>query len=847
MTGRAPAACLLVCFSAVSAAAVGAELTVSWRDTVDRVWVGPDCWANRLQDWRVAGGRLECVATGQRLPLRTVHLLTHRLRREGDDFEMRVRLGAIGDGDVSRAAAAGFLLGAGGASMDHRAAAIVHHSGGPGAGIFAGIDGAGEVFFRDLEKRGPLRTGEGRARLPAAIALRLTARATGMSFAVRIEARDAETGAPIGEAVTEIRRPRLLGNVALVSHGGRGPAAARFWFDDWRVSGSKIDSDPSRACGPVLSTQYTLSDRTLTMTAQLMPLGEADPDTARLEIESGDDWRAVAEAPVIAPGWTATFRVDQWDASRDTPYRVVYAGRSWSGTVRRDPVDRETIVVAGFTGNHNNRRGVESGRYDWKTGMWFPHADLTHRVRAHDPDVLFFSGDQVYEGASPTRPDRAQIELDYLYKWYLWCWAYRDLARDRPTITIPDDHDVYQGNIWGEGGRKTDKDDKGGYVWPAEFVRMVERTQTSNLPSPFETTPIDQGIGVYYTDMTYGRISFAVLEDRKFKSGCNGRVPPSGSRRADHITDEDFDVRRADVPGLKLLGDRQLEFLADWAADWHGADMKVALSQTVFAGMATHHGANLAYLRADLDSNGWPQSGRARALRALRKGFAFHLCGDQHLATIVHHGLDDWEDSIWSFAVPSVANFYPRMWKPNTPGANREPGAPEFTGRHRDGLLNRVTVFAATNPGKRMGHEPTDLHDRMPGYGIVRLNKKDRTITMECWPRFADPANEEHRQYDGWPRTIHQRDNYARAPAAWLPTVKIRGVEDPVIHVVEDATGEYIYSLRIRGDTFRPPVFTRGPHTVLIGEPGTPGFRKIDAVEPAADDSGAVIEVHVGR
>ena len=34
-------------------------------------------------------------------------------------------------------------------------------------------------------------------------------------------------------------------------------------------------------------------------------------------------------------------------------------------------------------------------------------------------------------------------------------------------------------------------------------------------------------------------------------------------------------------------------------------------------------------LAADCDSNGWPQSGRNRALREMRKGFALHLAGDQ--------------------------------------------------------------------------------------------------------------------------------------------------------------------------------------------------------------------------
>ena len=32
-----------------------------WSRAHDRVWLGPEFWANPLQDWRIAAGRIECV------------------------------------------------------------------------------------------------------------------------------------------------------------------------------------------------------------------------------------------------------------------------------------------------------------------------------------------------------------------------------------------------------------------------------------------------------------------------------------------------------------------------------------------------------------------------------------------------------------------------------------------------------------------------------------------------------------------------------------------------------------------------------------------------------------------
>ncbi|MFW6163480.1 MAG: discoidin domain-containing protein, partial [Planctomycetota bacterium] len=612
--------------------------------------------------------------------------------------------------------------------------------------------------------------------------LRLTAEPDGDSYQLTLTALQPESGTELDRVTRTVAAEALVGNVALVCHAavGRGRRSqragghVRFWFRDWRLGGSKVEAHPDHAFGPILWCQHTLSRNVLKLTAQMPPVGKNEAQTVRLEVRKDGQWTEVAKARIHPLARTATFRVPEWDSTRDTPYRAVYAmtmpdgsrkDHTWQGTIRKSPVDKDPIVVAAFTGNADYA---------------FPNLDLVRHVTAHDPDVLFFSGDNIYENVGGYGIERQPLEracLDYLRKWYYFGWAYADLVRDRPCISIPDDHDVYQGNLWGHGGRKCPGGiNTGGYAMHPEWVKTVERTQTSNLPDPYDPTPVDQGIGVYYTDMVYGGVSFAVVEDRKFKTGPQGLVPKTKAR-SDHVIDPNFDPQTADVPGARLLGERQLEFLNAWAADWRGCEMKCALSQTTFCGVATHHGGGLRRLIADYDSNGWPQTGRRKALEALRKGFAFHIGGDQHLATIVHHGIDTWGDATWSFAVPSVANFYLRAWRPEKPGKNRQPGMPPYTGQFRDGFGNPITVWAATNPGDKMGHEPAALHDKKPGYGIVRFHKAKRTITIECWPLFADPRDPKTGgQYEGWPKTITQRGCYAREAKAWLPTVEVEGM-----------------------------------------------------------------------
>ena len=64
-------------------------------------------------------------------------------------------------------------------------------------------------------------------------------------------------------------------------------------------------------------------------------------------------------------------------------------------------------------------------------------------------------------------------------------------------------------------------------------------------------------------------------------------MPPSGTGRPDHFNDPDFDVAELDIPGVQLLGETQLEFIDEFARDWSGQDMKMAVSQTIFANMAS--------------------------------------------------------------------------------------------------------------------------------------------------------------------------------------------------------------------------------------------------------------------
>ncbi|MBT3467966.1 MAG: hypothetical protein HN467_01445 [Opitutae bacterium] len=540
---------------------------------------------------------------------------------------------------------------------------------------------------------------------------------------------------------------------------------------------------------------YTVHEKNLKLTAQLYPLKEGETRKVRLEAKISGQWKTVAVTDVIERGWTAPFRVENWDDTKDTTYRVRHGEKAtYEGLIRKNPVEKREIVVVGFTGN-----SINPGH-----GGNIPKEDLVSNIKKIKPDILFFSGDQVYD------------HRRHYAAWLNFGRDFGEVIKDYPTITIPDDHDVGQPNLWGHNGRKSTLSgaSDGGYIMPVEYVKEVERAQTSHLPDPYDPTPIDRGIGTYYTDLTWGRVSFAIIEDRKFKTGPAGMIPRQGPR-PDHIRNPEYDPKSVDVPQARLLGERQLKFLEAWGQDWTNTDIKAALSQTIFCGGAHIHGRIGGRLHADLDSNGWPQTGRNKAILALRKSFAFHYAGDQHLATVFHHGVDEWRDSIHSFCVPSIANLYLRWWKPLEPGKNRKPNQDPILGDHLDGFNNKVTAIAVANPTPTKGGDR--LTTRAAGFGVVRIDKKTRDITFICWPRNVDVADKEAKPYPGWPYTFNQLDNYSRKAVAYLPTLEINQ-PNQVVQIQHEESKEVVYTLRINGKSFSPKVFATGSYTIEIGE-----------------------------
>ena len=166
-----------------------------------RPWIGPDFWANPLQDWQLHDGHIECIVSGGD---RSVALLTQEILPTPGSLLLEVELGPLQPDLKMEEGWAGLRIGTRGNCSDYRDDAIF------GRGVNCGVTTDGRLFIADLSASAPT--------LDPSKPIRL--RLTSEPGTLTITAFD-----PTGPVLSEYKRERvpadwLPGLVALVcSHG----------------------------------------------------------------------------------------------------------------------------------------------------------------------------------------------------------------------------------------------------------------------------------------------------------------------------------------------------------------------------------------------------------------------------------------------------------------------------------------------------------------------------------------------------------------------------------------------------------------------------------------------------
>ncbi len=789
----------------------------------DRVWIGEKYWAIPMEDWHVKAGRLEFRGTHR---YSRVNLLTTVIKAGNGSFTASTDVGLITK-SIQNTGEAGFSIGIKDNLDDDVKAACYY-----GKSLKAGVSTAGSLFIGN--KATPLPNDFDYLDFNLTVTGKYSNNSTQLTLSCKSKNSTTEISYTVNEDIS--------GLVALTNNFQQ-ESSEHFWFKNFSLSGSKVEAKPNNSFGPILWTMHTLSNNALRIMAQMPPISSKDNQNVQLFLKQNNAWKIVSTQPIDDTAYTVHFVIDSWDSTKEIPYRIVYKNHGkeykYEGQIRKEPNDRP-LKFGGLTCQ-------EWGGY--------PYTPLVKNLKKHNPDILYFSGDQLYEGNGgypiKRQPENAAI-LSYLGKWYMFGWAFGDVMRDRLTICTPDDHDVFQGNLWGEGGEGISfkeweqvRDAHGGYVQTPKMVNVVAKTNCGHLPKSFHSQALKSGIKTWHTELVYGNVSFAIISDRMFKSGPE--IVRNGSGRIDHIK-EPLKPNQLEDTNLELLGKLQMEFLDHWVNNWQGANMKVLLSQTLFCNVGTHHGEDKMFLHGDMDSGGWPKQKRDEVIRLIRKANAFHINGDQHLPFIVQYSLDEPKDAGWTFCTPAISTGYIRWGQPdavNAPFTERPAHNLPNTGNYKDVFGNTNYIYAVGNPQDK--YQSPNRYQRSQnkssGFGMITFNTAERTITIDAIRFLADkekPAQND--RFPGWPLTISQLDNDGRKPVAYLPNLKM-SKPDQVVKVTNEKNNELINVFRIKGTSYQPAIFIDGTYTVIVGE--GKNSKELKGIKSSSIKSDKVIKVNI--
>lgn len=802
-----------------------------WDETPQRVWVGADYWANRLQDWRLRKGRLECIDNSK--SLRTVHLLTRALNKSNKSFTLSVQTGTLSESARRTDAWAGFLIGAGDLKDDYRMRSLIHKAHGRNGGLVVGINGKGEIVAIDnanqrqhigLERK---KTFYPEGIPPGGVELNLLAREVGGSYKLTLWARKVRDGSTVDSAyIKGIAPERMQGNIALAAHISEHSHKKSFWFKNWKVQGGKLTKHNNRRFGPVQGVHYTLHRDTMRLTAQMPPLSRNNLHPLRLEIrkKGSNKWQQAAKTEITTPGWMAKFVVPGWQSNTAWKYRLTYPLKEndallpYTGTIKKEP--EKEVVLSTIDAPEIIKKTIDSITDFTNNNLWLPHRLKVRNVLGKKPDLLAYTGSRLFRN-KPTRLilDSSglsdQLYLDYLYKWSLICWLHGPLTRNTPSLVMPEATDSL----------------------PVPFINMAMKTQTAHMPPPYNPQPDSRGVEPWYTRLVYGGADLAVVEDDLMQP--------------DTLT---TGIRERNNFPVVTKRDRQLRFLKNWTNSWDDIDIKAVVTNTSSIQHITQPPApsgskeNLSpaggqegekpqfLLQLNKKASHATSNQVKGVLSQIRKSHALIIKGGSRMPYLIHHGIHDWEDAGYEFGFPSWSQAtLPHSAEMVIQNKNTTdsvlPDSLTLAAKFRDPhghplILKTLTKGNDRNLSggpqnkslDRVNHDTSNLSGMVPGFGIVRFNTRDQKISISVWPAEGDHQNTQ--PFSGWPVDLSVQENYIDNPRSHLPEIIAKGLgTQPVYKLYHYNQPGLIYARRARDTVFRPPVIDESIFTLVVGAP----------------------------
>ena len=275
---------------------------------------------------------------------------------------------------------------------------------------------------------------------------------------------------------------------------------------------------------------------------------------------------------------------------------------------------------------------------------------------------------------------------------------------------------------------------------PAAVVNAVQAVQCGHNPDPWDPRPVLQGITVYYAHLRWAGISFALLEDRKFKN--NNRFGRQADGEPFHEPAPAARAAAGGVParlGRPRPGTAARRPVPDAVGrgDHHAAGRAVhRLRQQRRGPRGPAPGRRAGQgRRRDPPVRGHPRrlAGPARHRHLHRRAAAVHRAGGRvAVAALVHPG------SPAAQRRPDAGHR----------GLDRRLGEPDAGAR--DGQSPRSGTPSTGGPTRTATTWPT-ARSSARGTASSGCEPDRQRYLLECWDWRADPRAGPGGQFPGWP------------------------------------------------------------------------------------------------
>ncbi len=755
------------------------DLFADLPEEIKRNWINENFWANRLEDWQLSNGRIECVNAN--LPNRTVHLLPYVISNDSGSIHLEIEIGTISKNDSLKINHyAGLLLGAGSIADDFKKRALIHGNNQNNTGIVVGVNGNGKIIFLDHENKGELinlSAAEEMAHVElnnAGILLQIVIQPEADYYTIMLSILDKSNRNVLSYAkVSNIDKKKIQGNIALIANGGADLNDASFWFDNLKMSGSKLKYNKNETLGPIIGAMYSYLDGKINLTAQLMPLSVKDNMEVSLEVSkyNKNQWKTIAKAQIDTLSYTARFTVNSLKTDLNYNYRVTYKliaknGKQnifhFNGIIPKNKNNQNLIKVAFFKDTFfsnalfsdakNNNNGYKS---------MFSTQVLTSDVLKQKADLLVFMGGQVNENCfEPASYSSFQdLKMNYLYKWYLWYFSFQKIIAHHPTLILTNNTDFFT-EISTKNRKEyltlklKDKKDAD------NFIRLVEQTQLPN-----QALSIDDQKFFENQMFNYGKIQFGFLANSQKDSTI---FPLSINNQIDTMPSEED------------------KFMNFFTLHWENTEMKTILTHFPIL--------NTDSLNQQADNLKYPQN---NVIAQAQKNFSVIISASENNSLLAKCGLKTFSDASYYFLTPALRSF----------SILKDENSDFFTKENQ-----KIKILAKAE-------QKSNLKQHFLSYSIIKFNKFQKTINFEN--RTITHDNETNKtDIKNWNKTISVLSNFNEISSIYLPTFKIKGTMQTVTYFVYDnATKELIYTQRAKENIFKPKVFYWASYDVVFFDP----------------------------